>query len=128
MPLTYNLNKIADYKNACFRTDGDLSPLTQSLIFATMPVGINQITEKNAEEFYTRLNLIERVNGTFLRTADGKDLFITPEDIRKHIGLSTNATPRTRPQFLKETVGGLMRDIGYNYRRTVEKKRKEAVA
>lgn len=67
------------------------SPKTQALIFNTIPVGMRSITEKNWQKFYQRLFLVSRIRGL--------DLPVSPQDVRSHIGLSTNASTMTDAQF-----------------------------
>lgn len=78
-------------------------PLTEALIWATMHVGINGITEDNWKEFYYRLHMWEGTIGPSLRLYDtAKPRFITPLEVYAHIGLSTNASNLTRAQFVKK--------------------------
>lgn len=100
MALTFDFSKCADLK----RIRDDEWGLTDALIWATMFVGMPRITEDNAAEFYARLHLIECLNGNLSHRA-GEPYFITLEDIKRRVGLVTNATPWTRPQFIKHKVG-----------------------
>jgi len=68
-----------------------LSPKTQALIFGSMAIGMRAITEKNWQKFYRRLFLVSRIRGL--------DLPVSPQDVRSHIGLSTNASAMTDTQF-----------------------------
>ena len=62
MSLNYDLCGVkADYK------DDAVWPITSALIWGTMSVGLNAITEKNWEEFYARCHAIETINGAWLR-------------------------------------------------------------
>jgi hypothetical protein len=81
-------------------------PVTSALVFATMAIGMNHITEDNWEEFYNRLNMWERCNGPQLWRGqldqhDPKNR-ITPLEVYMHIGLGTNASNKTKAQFLKD--------------------------
>lgn len=85
-------------------------PVTEALVWLSISTGINEITEENAAEVFARINLSERLNGPqLIRAIDPetgerpKDAaaFITPEEVERHIGLWTNASPKTRTQFLK---------------------------
>lgn len=71
--------------------------LTEALIWATLSVGIGQITERNFEVFHGRLSLIERLNGSFLLQG-GDQRYITLEEVKRHIGLWTNATFGIEPK------------------------------
>jgi hypothetical protein len=114
MSLDWNIEKVQGKDNLCWvlKDDGDptedkdyrINPLTETLIFATMSVGIGKITEGNWAEFYARLKVLETIDGPFLRNGDGSEWLIEPADVENHIGLSTNATARdkTRPQWFRD--------------------------
>jgi hypothetical protein len=101
MALNWNIEKCKDYKS--LTTDKEY-PITDSLIWGTLMVGIGDITEKNFKEFYARFNLMQRLTGAFL-TRNGKPYYITLEDIQRRIGLSTNVSDVTRNAFIKQKVG-----------------------
>ena len=118
MALHWNLSKIKDNETVCFyEKDGAraMKGVTETLIWATMIVGLPDITEKNAEEFYFRIRFYERTQGA-LRTrfsADGEDItpvFVSADEVRKHIGLGTNASRETRPAWIKRMSMHIDRD------------------
>lgn len=135
MALTYKLDSIADWETVCFleapadeptrgliKGDRVINPLTEVLIFATMATGIGQLTEDNADEFYARLNFLERTDGPFIIRAEvdgkrpeGAAARITPEEIRAHIGLSTNAT--FRDESRTKWMGRFKTDLDASKRR-----------
>lgn len=69
-------------------------PRLEQMIFATIPVGINRITESNYKKFYSRYRQLQLATG---RT--GADIALA--DVKDHIGLSTNASTITDAQFKK---------------------------
>lgn len=72
-------------------------PTTHNLIWLTMAVGIGDLSEKNAPEFYARVKVLEKV--------DGKEEFFTPEMIRKRIGMKTNVFPvETRSKWSQRVL------------------------
>lgn len=75
-----------------------LSVTTNMLIWASMLVGLPTITEKNAEKWHKRLATVEARNGAY-RTRDGEDLFFTLEEVKAHVGLSTNVSTETDTAF-----------------------------
>jgi hypothetical protein len=75
-----------------------LSVTTNMLIWASMLVGLPSITEANAERWYKRLAAVEARNGAY-RTRDGEDLFFTLEEVKAHVGLSTNVSTETDATF-----------------------------
>ena len=109
MSLNYELTKIENWKTKCLKETGGVNGLCQSLIFATIPVGIYEITEKNWKKFYARLHFCETVHGPYLMR-NGEPSMITPEEVKGYIGLSTNASTLTDSQFLKR-FAYVVRDI-----------------
>ena len=93
MALHWNLENVkADYN------DDAIWPITNALIWGTMSVAMNSITEKDWREFYTRCHMIETIHGAWL-FYDHKPRFITPDDVQSHIGLHTNASNYTKAAF-----------------------------
>lgn len=72
----------------------------ESIIFNTMTIGIREITEDNAEKFYTRYVMAYR--------AQGWDLFYDLEFVKAMVGLKTNASTKTDAAFKKDCMSYLM--------------------
>jgi hypothetical protein len=108
MSLTYDLNGIENYEKVCL-IDGKVSDVTTVITFATMNVGIRNLTAENAPEFYARLKVAEKLLGYFIVDGKGKGIAITWEMVEAHIGLSTNASSKTRTQFLSDMKDELKR-------------------
>lgn len=115
MALHWNVSKVdaADNEFGLINKDedgrGELHPVTHSMIWATMTVGIGAITEKTVEEFAARLDLWQRVNGALMRaqdeaTGEWSDRPITRDEVRAHIGLECNVGWETRTKWLKRTI------------------------
>ena len=79
MALTYDLTKVKDYDTLPWET-------LQNVIYATIAVGFNEITEKNMDEFVLRLSFV-------------CSSWIAKEDVTKCIGLKTNAVNFSKRQF-----------------------------
>jgi hypothetical protein len=113
MSLDWYVADVDNYKERCWVEceDGEyvLSPMTNTLIWAAMRIGMNGITEKNWNEFYARMLLDPRS-----RREDGY-LFIKPEDVKAHIGLSTNVSSVSRTKWFK----ALMEEALFEARCTV---------
>ena len=106
MSLNYELGKIPNYREVCLQ-DKQLKPLTKTLIFALMGIGVSEITQKNAREVALRLRIQETIHGVFLsERVDGnlQDRPITLKDVEAHIGLSTNASKMTDSEFDKQAA------------------------
>lgn len=92
--LTQITNRAANYPPT---KEGRLNSMTEQLIFMTMSVGIGEITEKTAGEFFARTTVVAHLH----------DLDpVSMRDVIGHIGLKTNVFPmETRAQWLKRYVG-----------------------
>ena len=128
MAIAWDLTKITDYKDVCFienvwppasdrnskvsRGKGEIdnrpvsmNPITEVLIFATTFVQMNNITKKTYKEFHTRLKEFEvatGMRGLVLNTKTKEYRMPILEEIRYHIGLSTNATTSDRRKWGNE--------------------------
>lgn len=110
MALNWDLSNIKEFEDLCYRTmestyvDVDeetgeeitknhveLVPLADALIWATICVGMGEVTEDTYVEFWRRVAALEAWNGAFLTTKDGPRP-ITLADVKAHIGLSTNVS------------------------------------
>jgi hypothetical protein len=97
MSLDWSVRDVANHKEIM---DGPEWVATEMLIFVTIPIGVNRITEDNAEEVFRRVAIWEEVAGAMRFRGDEKVMF-TPEEINRRIGLSTNASTRTKADFRK---------------------------
>ena len=106
MALHFELKNVKDFQTKCFSLMGRINPKTEALIWTTMSVGMNKITEENYKEFHTRY--------TFANQLMGWVQDISLEDVQEHIGLWTNATERTWNQFTKIVIENWCRDNKFN--------------
>lgn len=125
MSLNWNVENVKGYKELCWvsapadaphgeykKGEDILNPVTHALIFHTIAIGIGEITEENAREFYVRVHCWEAMKGASLQhreKIDGKDTilqdYITEEQVREHIGLTTNVFPKEKlPVFWKKLM------------------------
>jgi hypothetical protein len=90
--LNWSVSSVENFSDVCFDSNEQIELRTEQLVFATMVVGMNQISEKNHLEFWYRLHLYESMFGSLIREADGEPCFFLLPDVKEHIGLFTNAT------------------------------------
>lgn len=115
MSLNWDASKVKDI-DAILDNEGDRYML-DAFIWGSLSTGINEITEKNAEQVAARFAAIEGVDGAWLRSRiiedDGservEDTPITLEDVKRFVGLRTNASPKTKAQF-RAYIGRLAAD------------------
>lgn len=119
MSLDFDLGGIKNYKELCW-TDAEtggkrLAGLTHTLVWDTMVIGLNEVTEKNIDEWMYRLHIMDR--------AYPRGFEITRQDLVNHIGLRTNTSTLTRAAFKKKAMGMLDGEAT----RHVERSKKETV-
>lgn len=77
--------------------------ITEAMIFGTMTIGINEITEDNADEVFVRLRMAEAFTGApfWGPSEDGgrEEISWTHEMVTRRIGLRTNASEMSKAKF-----------------------------
>ena len=116
MPLNWNIGDCKDHDKLNYCTNPSapedereyrLMPLTEGLIWVTIAIGIAEITEKNYKDFYTRMRFAEALNGQMVHKWDFEaedHVDYTVDDIKRHIGLGTNASTKTKAEFVKGQI------------------------
>ena len=111
MPLRYYFEDITDAETLCWVDTGgrmgkQVAPVTDTLIWLTITIGINHISEKNVEEFIARVAETEALLGASMsKWEEGGPMIprpVTAEEIRAHIGLRTNASPKTKTAWRRD--------------------------
>ena len=106
MKLTWNINGC---KNPKVNVS---SKVTHFLIWATIPVGMNEITAKNVDEFIERLEVLKMLDRAEYAHMLGNKAtcdYPTPAQVRAHIGLTTNAVKVARAKWIAKSGKELMR-------------------
>lgn len=98
MSLKWDITGVRDWKAVAA---GDDWLITDALIIMTVPVKIGHITGRNWEDFFDRLDTLQREDGSVLRCGD-KEYFITREDVQRRIGLKTNMDTVNRRTWLRQ--------------------------
>lgn len=128
--LTVDITSVKDWENYCLQeiSESELlegrnfmrlypddkhryNPVTEVLIFAALPCGFNEITEKNWRQVARRIDLYERTFGTFLTSPNGRPVFIDEDHVKRHIGMRTNASTLTEAQFKKKMGENAIREM-----------------
>lgn len=116
MSLNWNLSAIRDQSELCWRAVGgtnedgspwvELNPVTHALIWATIFVDLGKITDSNAADFHCRLRLWTKLHGPLM--SDGYEP--TLDDVRAHIGLTTNVADKRTDVWAKRVALQWMRE------------------
>ena len=112
MALEWNLDKVfkkmeesgIERPEELLIHNGELNPMSLSVVMSTAAVGINKLTDKNFKEFHQRLKKLEVVGSTLLKKAEdeeGEEIQRNPTlpEIKAHIGLKTNAPTMDKKKF-----------------------------
>ena len=137
MALTYNLGNIAQFKdnfdlayqeyNDGFSKYTDVKSDLKSLIFASMTIGLSEITYKNVSEWYARLIASEEIYQYSLwQKWTGNEVVkitIEPKMLTQYLGLQTNANNRSRSEWVQNVIK-YNKDIKYTSKTLTSKLRK----
>ena len=118
MSLDANYSNIEDYEDVCYvdsvipasqggdgiKTEKSLSGITQTIVFLGIVVGIREITEDNWFDYWARMSAYDGITGGSI-TCWGEDnngpkyRSVAKEEVKQHIGLSTNVSEYTDSEF-----------------------------
>jgi len=102
MALTFDVSNIIDHESitTAYKKPGDenprvlWNPVTEAIVWASIPCGFDRITIKNLDVVQARVAIWQQVMGSLLI-----NVFVTNDDISMHVGLTTNASTKTTFQF-----------------------------
>lgn len=114
MALHFNFSKVHDHQRVTTNPADpeEWHPVADALVWLSMICGFNRIDEKNYDRVALRIAAYQVVAGAYLgRIVLGKrsPVYITPQDVKRFIGMTTNATVMTDAQWLKH-LGKLAMD------------------
>lgn len=113
MSLSYKLAKIENFEALLIRgkldendsfvpdAEGDttrLTPMVESLVWISMLAGFNKITKDNWPQIFVRIAMVETCIGPYRSSPEG-GVYFKPEEIKRCVGLETNAAAMTPKQF-----------------------------
>ena len=95
MALDWNVGKVKNYEAECFvKNDGlgrRLNATSSAIVWGTMLIGMDSITEKNVETACDRFAIYQELHGPLLVGPDGEKR-VTDDDVRRHVGVETNVS------------------------------------
>lgn len=113
MSLDFSVRDIADYRTVTTHPQPDPTtgqprwhPVTETLVWWSIPCGTPEITPKNVEEVWRRVKAWQEVQPT---SPIVPSIYLTRGDVHAHVGLRTNATSKTPTEFNKNLVEVLYR-------------------
>ena len=120
MSLNFNFSKVADYQTVTadpFDPD-KWHPVADALVWLSIICGYNSITLKNVDKVITRIMAYQAVAGAYL-SHKGAPVYLTAADIRRFVGMTTNASTMTDAQWQRH-LGKLATDYGHRLHRKLE--------
>jgi len=108
MSLDFVLTNIKDYKDVCWQDD-ELVPMCESIVWATMAIGLPVLDENTWPEWEFRLAIMyvmgkSPFEATMINDFDVTTrfkVFPTKAKLEPFFGLRTNVMKETRPKWLK---------------------------
>lgn len=97
MPLNWSIAKVQDWKELA--EDDMQRVITDAIVWHTLGIDMGEITEANWPEVAARIRFNEKLIGAMC-THQGEEYYITPEDVKRRIGLSTNVITKGRGAWL----------------------------
>lgn len=109
MALHFDYKNVRDWKVASTHPNypDKWHPVGETLVWMSLVCGYNKITEANAEKIAQRLMEYQTINGPLLEygTTEGptgqRKLYIDLPEVKRHIGLTTNASSMTDAEWRK---------------------------
>jgi hypothetical protein len=83
-------------------------PVLQALVWMSLSCGYSRITKDSVDKVYLRVRACQLMHGAFVHkkreTNSISAVYITRRDVEAYVGLTTNATALTDPQFAKRML------------------------
>lgn len=98
-------------------------PVADALVWLSLQCGFNEITPKNVNKVIDRIMAYQVVLGAYLHPDDGGEIYIMPVDIRRFVGMRTNATRLTDAQWHRR-LGRITDDVGTRLARRLEREQR----
>lgn len=113
MALHWDISKVSRWKQKMNSPNNRV--FFNALLHSFLIIGIREVSEKNIDEIYERLQRYENIFGPLLETAKSKPVKIDKSDLRKWIGLTTNVGPLTNAEFDKH-----IRNVAIQHKKNLE--------
>jgi len=121
MSLNFDFNKVPLYEEVTTDPADPTKwhPVADTLVWLSLHCGYAEITPKNVDKVIDRIMAYQAVAGAFLRRRSG-EIYIMPVDIRRFVGMRTNAARLTDTQWVRR-LGAIASDQGALLRHKLEK-------
>jgi len=121
MPLNWNATKVANFKEG----DEEWRENVAYFCFTLMAIGVSSVTEKNLGDIYTRIKILNALNGPLRYHYDEETKVKTPvydfDFVKSMVGYSTNVSNETFLQWIKRFSKHRIEDNQNNFERAFTK-------
>jgi hypothetical protein len=121
MSLDWNAERIANFKEG----DEEWKENVAYFCFTLMAIGVNSVTEKNLGDVYTRIKILNALNGPLRYHYDEETKVKTPvydyDFLLSVIGYGTNVSNETFGQWIKRIGNRTIEDSQRNFTKSLEK-------
>jgi hypothetical protein len=120
MSLNFDFSKVFDCEAVITDPADPQSwhPVADALVWLSLQCGFNEISHKNVDKVINRIMAYQVVLGAYLG-----QLYIMPVDIRRFVGMRTNATRLTDAQWHRR-LGRITDDVGTRLARRLEREQR----
>lgn len=114
-----NSNKGSFFQCPKYEEDGKYYEMTREcnmlIMLLGLSIGIPNLDEKNAEQVFNRISILEDTQGTFLKvynpqTKKAEPFPFTLEMVKENVGIKTNGITLTRSEFEKKVLNQIFSD------------------
>lgn len=121
MSLDFSYKNVRNWEELC-EPDRPHQPnaKTTLIIHLLMPVGIGEITPKTVPEIWERIEVLQALDGPYLRGGEPGTEWLMRADIERLIGLTTNIFPKeTKAAFMRRMEKAALERVvrAYKHRR-----------
>jgi hypothetical protein len=121
MSLDWNAERVANFKEG----DEEWKENVAYFCFTLMAIGVNSVTEKNLGDIYTRIKILNALNGPLRYHYDEETKVKTPvydyDFLLSVIGYGTNVSNETFGQWIKRIGNRTIEDSQRNFTKSLEK-------
>lgn len=116
MSLNFNFQNVTNYQEVTTDPTDETRwhPVADALVWLSMICGYREITLKNVDKVISRVMTYQAVGGSYFR-----GVYITAQDIRRFVGMTTNASVMTDAQWAKR-IARIATDQGQSLHNRLE--------
>jgi hypothetical protein len=111
MALNWDVTGVENWEELFSKNEEDeMTKIYERVLMFTLTIGVRNITDKNWKKFFDRVYMWERIKGAnyYSDTENNrKEVYIKEEDVKRMIGLKTNASEFSKTEYLKKLSWGM---------------------